>query len=234
MQRDIPSDRFEQLVDAATRIFIECGYKRTQMADVAEAMGVAKGTIYRHVESKEALFDLAVRRADSPRPLQPPPDLPVPTPAAGATVDYVTWELAKSPMLRHLETLLAAKRRGDARLELELFVRALYDNLSRRRYALKLVDTSAKDLPELGAVWFDTVRSDLVHLLTKYLEDRIGARLLRPVRDPRAAARVIVEIAVFWAVHRHWDPRPQPITDFAAKEIVVDFTVGALTKGKGR
>ena len=77
MARTAPTDRFEQLVDAATRVFIEGGYKRTQMADVADAMGVAKGTVYLYVESKEALFDLAVRLADSPRPLTPPLNLPL-------------------------------------------------------------------------------------------------------------------------------------------------------------
>jgi hypothetical protein len=130
-----------------------------------------------------------------------------------------------------IESLLTKKKRGDARLELEMFVRELYDNLSRHRHGLKLVDRSAKDLPELATVWFDTARAGLIEQLTKYLEDRIQARLLRRVPDVRAAARVIIETTVFWAVHRHWDVQPQPIEESAAKETVVHFTVGALTKG---
>ena len=231
MARKAPTDRFEQLVDAATRVFIEGGYKRTQMADIADAMGVAKGTVYLYVESKEALFDVAVRLADSPRPLTPPTSLPLPKPASDATATYVASELAKSPVLPLMESLLTKKRRGDARLELEMFVRELYDNLSRHRHAIKLVDQSAKDLPELAAVWFDTARAGLIEQLTRYLEDRIEARLLRRVPDVRAAARVIIETTVFWAVHRHWDVHPQPIDESTAKETVVHFTVGALTKG---
>ena len=201
------------------------------MADVADAMGVAKGTVYLYVESKEALFDLAVRLADSPRPLTPPSTLPLPAPAAGATAEYVASELARSPVLPLMESLLTKKKRGDARLELEMFVRELYDNLSRHRHAIKLVDQSAKDLPELAAVWFETARAGLVDQLTRYLEDRIGARLLRRVPDTRAAARVIIETTVFWAVHRHWDVNPQTIDESTAKETVVHFTVGALAKG---
>lgn len=231
MARKAPTDRFEQLVDAATRVFIEGGYQRTQMADIADAMGVAKGTVYLYVESKEALFDVAVRLADSPRPLTPPTNLPLPTPAPDATANYVASELAKSPVLPLMESLLTKKRRGDARLELEMFVRELYDNLSRHRHAIKLVDQSAKDLPELAAVWFDAARAGLIEQLTTYLEDRIEARLLRRVPDVRAAARVIIETTVFWAVHRHWDVHPQPIDESTAKETVVHFTVGALTKG---
>lgn len=34
------------LIDAATGVFIAQGYRRTQMSDIAEAMGLAKGTVY--------------------------------------------------------------------------------------------------------------------------------------------------------------------------------------------
>src|SRR5689334_24508045 len=46
--------------------------------------------------------------------------------------------------------------------------------------------------------------------------------------DVKAAARLVIEIAVFWAVHRHWEPQPQNIDDAAAKATVVHFTVSAL------
>jgi AcrR family transcriptional regulator len=52
-------------VKRATEVFIERGYKDTQMDDIAAALGVAKGTVYVYVESKEALFDLVARCADT-------------------------------------------------------------------------------------------------------------------------------------------------------------------------
>jgi Bacterial regulatory proteins, tetR family len=69
MVRRTPEHRFQDLLDAATRVFIAQGYRRTQVADVAEAMRVAKGTVYLYVESKEALFDAALRYADAPGPV---------------------------------------------------------------------------------------------------------------------------------------------------------------------
>ena len=56
--RHDPSTRLRELVRCATAVFIEQGYKGAQMEDVARALGVAKGTPYVYVESKEALFDL--------------------------------------------------------------------------------------------------------------------------------------------------------------------------------
>src|SRR4051812_47540229 len=96
MARTAPPDRFDQLIARATDVFIEHGYRRTQMADVAEAMAVAKGTLYLYVESKEALFDLTCRYADVEPPLDRPAVLPVTTPPPGATLAYVADRLAQN------------------------------------------------------------------------------------------------------------------------------------------
>ena len=48
--------------------------------------------------------------------------------------------------------------------------------------------------------------------------------------DVKAAARLILETTVYWAVHRHWDSRPEPITDDLARDTVVHFVVSALRK----
>ena len=117
----MPDDRVEQLVDCATAVFIERGYTLTQMADVAEALGVAKGTIYLYVESKEALFDLVARYADAPRPFAKKPSLPVRTPKAGATVRYVRERLAQSAVPPTLAKALEGKRVDDVRTEFDLF-----------------------------------------------------------------------------------------------------------------
>src|SRR3970282_2162396 len=72
MPRSMPRDRFHDLIEAATAVFLEQGYRRTQMADVAARMGVAKGTVYLYVESKEALFDAVLRHAESDERIQRP------------------------------------------------------------------------------------------------------------------------------------------------------------------
>jgi len=48
--------RREELVDVATRLFAERGYHGTSMADLAEAMGVQKGSLYSLTESKQELL----------------------------------------------------------------------------------------------------------------------------------------------------------------------------------
>jgi len=229
MSRKIPADRFDQLIARATDVFIEQGYRRTQMADVADAMGVAKGTLYLYVESKEALFDLACRYADAAPPLELPPLLPVPTPPPGATVAYVADRLAQNSVPAALIAAVDRGRVADVRGELEEIVGELYDVLARNRRGIKLVDRSARDHPELAALWFSGARGGLVALLTRYLDDRIRRKLIEPVPEVGAAARLIIETTVFWAVHRHWDAHPQDVEDQTARGTVLRFVVDALS-----
>ena len=230
MARTIPPDRFQQLVDCATRVFIEQGYARTQMADVAEAMGIAKGTLYLYVESKEALYDLVLRYAGAERPLETPAKLPLPTPKPGATLQYVRKRLRDQAPLPALLTALGRQRVSDAPAELTEIVREIYGTLSRNRHAIKLGDRSAQFHPELAAVWFEGGRGALVETLSRYLDTRIQRKLFRAVPDVTVAARLIVETIVTWAVHRHWDPSPQVIDDRVAEDTVVQFIVGGLMK----
>src|SRR5512138_208990 len=110
MARAVPPQRFQDLVDAATAVFIAQGYRRTQMADVAAAMGVAKGTLYLTVASKEALFDVVLRHADAPRPIAPPTALPVQAPAPSRTLRYIRQRLAREPASVTLHEVLTRDR----------------------------------------------------------------------------------------------------------------------------
>lgn len=230
MARRMPEDRLERLVDAATKVFIEQGYARTQMDDVAAALGVAKGTLYLSVESKEALFDLVARYADAPQPFDPRPAVPVRTPRPSATLKYIRERLAGSHVPTALTTALTRERVSDVRAELEAVVGELYDLVARNRRGIKLLDRSARDFPELAALWFESGRGGLVALLAKYVEDRTRRKLFRALPDPTVTARMLIETAVFWAVHRHWDPHPQTVAESVAKDTVVRFITNALVK----
>jgi TetR/AcrR family transcriptional regulator, cholesterol catabolism regulator len=50
------STRREELVRQAARLFAEKGYHGTSTGDLAEAMGVQKGSLYAHIRSKEDLL----------------------------------------------------------------------------------------------------------------------------------------------------------------------------------
>ena len=195
MARAIPAERFGQLIEVATKTFVARGYRLTQMSDVAAGLGVAKGTLYGYVESKEALFDAAVRFADGHVAEPEPSALPLPTPAAGSTVRYVQSRLLEEVRDLELARVLAQPKQAGGKVgELESIVRDLYRRMSRNRRALKLIDRCAVDHPELAAVWFEQGRYGQVALLATYLEKRSATGEVRPAVNVQLAARMVLEI----------------------------------------
>ncbi len=230
MARPIPEDRFQELVEAATAVFLEQGYRRTQVADVAARMGLAKGSIYTYVESKEALFDCVLRHADRRERIEVPATLPVATPRPQATLELVKRRLADEGSLPSLAAALSRARVVDARTELEGVLGELYDTLAGHRISIKLLDRCAADYPELAKVWYGAGREGALSLLRRYLDDRARRGRLRRFEDSAVAARIVLETLVFWAVHRHWDPSPQDVDEASAKRAALAFLTSALVK----
>ncbi len=50
------TDRRAELTRQAARLFAEKGYHGTSIGDIADALGVQKGSLYSHIESKEDLL----------------------------------------------------------------------------------------------------------------------------------------------------------------------------------
>jgi AcrR family transcriptional regulator len=230
MPRSIPSERLQHLIEVATEIFIAHGYRQTQMADVAEALGVAKGTLYGYVQSKAALFDAAVRHADGHQALPEPDKLPIKTPATGSTVQWLEGRMAAETTGLYLLKAVTAAPPADVRSELREVLVDLYRRASRNRLTIKLVDRCASDYPDLAALWFGRGRWAQHELLMRYMQARADAGCLRSVLSVPVAARMVLETVAFWAVHRHWDPSPQSIEEDTVEETVIDLLVHSLTK----
>lgn len=216
MPRTTPSDRLVKLLDAAAAAFVEHGFQRTQMDDIAERLGVSKGTVYRAVDSKDTLFAAVIAWGDTPD------DLLVeglsPSNGVASVATNVAAELAGAVAGLELATIVADRTRlraasgfGD---EIERIAIGLHQVMHSRRTAIMVLDRCACEIPELSAVWFGDGRYALVDLWHDYLTLR-SAHLTIDV-DPAILARTIVELVTTWAVKMPWDPAPRPYPDDTA------------------
>lgn len=55
--------RWEEIIAAASRIFLKNGYEATSLQDIASAVGILKGSIYYYIKAKEDLLFEIVDRA---------------------------------------------------------------------------------------------------------------------------------------------------------------------------
>jgi AcrR family transcriptional regulator len=229
MARRIPADRFDALVRAATEVFIARGYRLTQMADVADAVGVAKGTLYGYVESKDALLALCLAKADEPGGIELPAQLPIPALPSGMLGQQVKAALAAGSAQPLLDKTLAAAdpTRGEAVQEGRAVIGELFDLMTQNRHRIKLLDR-CMDHPELAGLWQAEGREGVRRALARYIEKRAAAGVFRPVANLRLAARIVVETCATWAVHIHWDRAPEVFDPNEVREAVIEHLVRGL------
>jgi AcrR family transcriptional regulator len=212
MARLIPPDRLPAVIEAAASVFVTHGFRRTQMQDIADVLGLAKGTLYGYAASKDALFAAAIRYGDGLEPLPDTGALPLTAPADGELAELVAGRLAAEVPDLGLTKALGRRRLprtpAEADAELSGIVVDLYERLSRNRVAIKLVDRCAAELPALGKVWSETGRGDQMTGMEAYLDSRQRAGLLSLPGPVALVARTTVELCVLWAVHCRFDPDP--------------------------
>ncbi len=56
-------NRYEDIVDAAAMLFSERGYEGTSIQDIADGVGLLKGSLYHYINSKEDLLHAVIQEA---------------------------------------------------------------------------------------------------------------------------------------------------------------------------
>lgn len=63
MNTNEPNQKKQHILNAAINVFIENGFEKTSMRDIASAAGLTTGAIYHHFKNKDELFYYAVKEA---------------------------------------------------------------------------------------------------------------------------------------------------------------------------
>jgi AcrR family transcriptional regulator len=227
MVRPRSTDFVPRMLEAATRVFGRHGLKASRMADIAREMGVAHGSLYNYVESKEALFLLLVDQWGAGEVTLSDGELPLRTPPMDRIVSRLRQRVDEAFQLPALAAALKRRRPSDPYTELEAVVQELFDRTERSRAGATILERSAADVPELFRLFFEQVRRELFERMTRYVTMRIQDGVFHAA-DPQTAARFIIESVTFFARHRFLDPHPQALDDRAVRQTVVDLITRSL------
>lgn len=231
MPRKRPQNRIDQIADAATQVFIQQGFARSKITDIASRAGVGPGTIYLYADSKEALFDLAIRRA-----LEDPQvwdlRLPHPTPAPGMIAEHVWRCLQNASHFPRLWLAADSPAPALAQLpdELQAILQELYDWLHRYRKAVKLIESSANEWPDVAQVFYRRFWRGGIRRVADYLGRRMHEGALPEQEDELVVAHAIVELLTWGAVHRHWSPEGGGLAEEAVTAILIPMLRSAIVR----
>ncbi len=230
MSRARDPEFLERLLAASARVFARKGLRASRMGDIASEMGVAHGTLYNYVESKEALFYLLVEQGGNTGPIELPAELPLKAPVPDVLLRRIKRAIAASFQLAELDAALRRRRVSDPAAELERVLREFHDRTEATRVPAAVLERSALDLPELFQVYFRGIRRDVFSRFAGYVRLRTEAGYFAPGADPLVAARVLIETVTFFARHRHSDPDPQPLDEAAVRDTVIGMLVRSLVR----
>jgi len=229
-------ERFPEVLAAAVRVFARDGYRSAHMSDVAREAGLSEAAIYRYVDSKEALFALAIRHALLLEPLPAATAeltavFPLKAPSLAEMIrqtrDFVAAEV---PFGSLAEALLLTDTDGpaDPAAELESITRELFGLEELTAQAADMIERSARELPELADLLNTGLRRPVLDALSTYLDSRAKAGKLRATPDTAATARLVLETLTWFARHRHSDPYGAAIPASLAQDTAVDALLHAL------
>jgi AcrR family transcriptional regulator len=171
--------KLEVILAAALDVFVEKGFADARLDDVAARAGVAKGTIYLYVASKEALFEALIHSG-------------IAAPIEAIEEKVLALDLPVEATLRMLFTFLRQEVLG-----------------TRRREIVRLILSEAGRFPEIAAVYHREVVSRGMRLLRRIAERAIERGEFHSdelARFPQLAIAPGI-VALLWTnLFQHLDP----------------------------
>lgn len=225
-----PAGRLHRIAEGAATILSQRGYRLAQMADVARECGLSAGALYSYVESKEALLHLALSYVFEIEPDEN--DLPYRIGSPSETLDLLTHEIERDAIWPVLSERLRKPGTGAHTEDIAEVAAELFDMMHRRRRAIWLLDRCAQDIPEIAALY-------VKHVKVRYLQDfealisrgQRGRRIYRDA-DAASAARGVLEMVAWFAMHRLRDAVPLPCSEEKARGAAISLAAHALCRSQ--
>lgn len=142
--------RPNEILEAATQIFVQQGYSAARLDDVARSAGIAKGTLYRYFENKEELFRAVIQQAISDH-------LQLLENNSGAPSGSI------SDLVRGLLKMAALQKPGH-----------------RAPALARLVVAESQQFPDLATIWHDNVLTPVLGKIKQLIERAQEAGEIRP------------------------------------------------------
>lgn len=219
-------NRMDVIFQAASHLFINKGYARTQMKDIAKEIGLSTGMLYVYFSGKEDLLHFIMKGTIDPAFINREFELPVDPALFDSLEDEImeafehnTKEFASH--LNHLEDYPLEQMLSDA-----------FDIISRYGTGCLMIEKNPDTLRKL-VVCYKDYRKRFFDQMLAYVTGYMEQGTFRKVEQPAYCVRLIVETLCWWGMHIMNDAfeleRDLPVE--TAKKVCLDNLIHAYKQG---
>lgn len=216
------NDRIKAIADAATLLFLQQGYSKTQISHIAKAAGISVGTIYLDFTGKREIMHFILKCTIDPDFINRDFDRPITEDLfVGLENDIVAiFERTGDSFAEHLEN-------NAVDYSLEALISDAFDLLAKYAAGCLFIEKNQFDFPFL-AEHYKRYRKSFLETMTQYLLAFIGNGTVRPLEYPELSTTLMIEILSWWAMDiRYTSFETQNIPLSLSKKVCMDNIISA-------
>ncbi|MCD8356541.1 MAG: TetR/AcrR family transcriptional regulator [Clostridia bacterium] len=202
--------RISDIADAATRLFLQQGYAKTQISHIAKAVGVSVGTIYLDFTGKKEIMHFILKCTIDPLFAEQEFKRPITDDLfLGLENEIITlFEKSGNDFASHLQ--------GDMmEYDFESLISDTFDLFSRYAVGCLFIEKNQFDFKNLARHYI-VYRKQFLDTMMRYIRVFIDQGTVRPLEHLELSTTLIIEILSWWAMDIRY-------TSFETKEISMDL-----------
>ena len=216
-------NRLQVIYSAASSLFIDRGYMRTQIKDIADKIGMSAGMLYVYFKGKQEILDFILKCTIDPAFLKRDFIYPIgPELFLGLHEEIIevlneNQAAFSAPLAHHADNYPFSQMLSDA-----------FDTIARYGTGCLVIEKNINDLGPLGAEYI-SYRKVFFQSVLRYLELYRSRGELRAAPNLELAAQQVIQTLAWWGMHVQNDAF-EPQTDISpavAKDVCLDNLIHA-------
>lgn len=219
-------NRLQLIGEAAAALFINQGYARTQIKDIASKIGLSTGMIYVYFKGKREILHFILKCAVDPDFLC-------------RDFVYPIGETLFSGLDGEIEAVLRENSRrfgaplaaGDRDYPFGQMLSDAFDTIARYGTGCLILEKNLRDVGAPGDAYLE-YRKTFCSQVLAYLQSYIRQGSVRPLSHPELTAQLIIETLAWWGMHVMNDvfEIQRDIPPHLAKEVCLDNLLNAYAR----
>ncbi len=210
-------NRMQLIFNAASHLFINKGYARTQIKDIAKEIGLSTGMLYVYFTGKRDILNFILKGTIEPSFITREFELPISSEIFASLDNEImdAFEKIKKHFAAHLNDI--------TNYPLEQMLSDAFDVIAKHAIGCLLIEKNTDDLGKLTG-YYKEYRRDFYDQVLMYISLYMKEGTFRKVEYPKYCTRLIIETMSWWGMHIMNDAfeLQKDISIDAAKKVCMD------------